>query len=147
WRRSPRTRAVQFSRSRTIRVPYPTRTASCASRTASSSAKSAARRVSRPCTTLRATERGRPMPKADSSLNMLIVAAVLALGIGYYVPQTFSQKTPEPSKTEAPKPAPKPAWAASAPGRVEPIGGEIRVTAQAPGRISDVLVGVNDKVV
>jgi HlyD family secretion protein len=81
---------------------------------------------------------------------MLIVAAVLALGIGYYVPQTFSQqqKASEPPKDEAakPGPAPKAAWAASAPGRVEPLGGEIRVSAQAPGRIADVLVAVNEKV-
>lgn len=88
------------------------------------------------------------MPKADSSLNMLIVAAVVALGIGYYVPQTFSQKSLDAkAKAEAPKAsAPRQTWAASAPGRVEPKGGEIRVTAQAPGRIADVLVGVNDKV-
>jgi gluconolactonase len=37
-------------------------------------------------------------------------------------------------------------WAASAPGRVEPLGGEVRVTAQMPGRIAEVLVAVNDKV-
>jgi HlyD family secretion protein len=92
------------------------------------------------------------MPKADSSLNMLIVAAVVALGIGYYVPQTFSQKSPDAAKAEtvkstAPKTAqPKAAWAASAPGRVEPLGGEIRVTAQAPGRIAEVLVASNDRV-
>jgi HlyD family secretion protein len=90
------------------------------------------------------------MPKADSSLNMLIVAAVVALGIGYYVPQTFSQKSPEASKAEAPKALPKPqpkaTWAASAPGRVEPAGGDIRISAQAPGRISDVLVAVNDRI-
>jgi HlyD family secretion protein len=90
------------------------------------------------------------MPKADSSLNMLIVAAVVALGIGYYVPQTFSQKSPEANKAEAPKALPKPqpkaTWAASAPGRVEPAGGEIRISAQAPGRISEVLVAVNDRV-
>jgi HlyD family secretion protein len=87
------------------------------------------------------------MPKADSSLNMLIVAAVVALGIGYYVPQTFSQKSPNTANAETPKaPPPKAAWAASAPGRVEPVGGEIRITAQAPGRISEVLVDVNDKV-
>jgi len=87
------------------------------------------------------------MPKADSSLNMLIVAAVVALGIGYYVPQTFSQKSPDTAKAaETPKAPPKAAWAASAPGRVEPVGGEIRITAQAPGRIAQVLVGVNDKV-
>jgi HlyD family secretion protein len=88
------------------------------------------------------------MPKADSSLNMLIVAAVVALGIGYYVPQTFSQKSsPNQAKAEVPKAPPKAAWAASAPGRVEPIGGEVRISAQAPGgRISDVLIGVNEKV-
>jgi HlyD family secretion protein len=96
------------------------------------------------------------MPKADSSFNMLIVAAAMALGIGYYVPQTFSQKagrapaagtTPataaESPKTEAQQ---RPAWAASAPGRVEPAGGEVRMSAQVPGRVADVLVGVNDKV-
>lgn len=93
------------------------------------------------------------MPKADSSLNMLIVAAVVALGIGYYVPQTFSQKAPNQAKADTPKastttpaPVPKTAWAASAPGRVEPVGGEIRITAQAPGRIAEVLVAANDKV-
>jgi HlyD family secretion protein len=90
------------------------------------------------------------MPKADSSLNMLIVAAVVALGIGYYVPQTFSQKSPEANKAEAPKAQPKPqpkaTWAASAPGRVEPAGGEIRISSQTPGRIDEVLVAVNDRV-
>lgn len=90
------------------------------------------------------------MPKADSSLNMLIVAAVVALGIGYFVPQTFSQKAPSgTAQAETPKvaPPPKVAWAASAPGRVEPLGGDLRISAQAPGRIADVLVGVNDQVV
>ena len=94
------------------------------------------------------------MPKADSSLNMLIVAAVVALGIGYYVPQTFSQKSADPAKVEgqttavpaAPKAAEKPAWAASAPGRVEPMGGEIRISGQSAGRISEVLAVVNDRV-
>ena len=94
------------------------------------------------------------MPKADSSLNMLIVAAVVALGIGYYVPQTFSQKSPANTAKapETPKPAPKAAAEADRgrhrrPGRVEPMGGDIRISAQAPGRIADVLVAVNDKVV
>jgi HlyD family secretion protein len=87
------------------------------------------------------------MPKADSSLNMLIVAAVVALGIGYYVPQTFSQKRPDQAKAESAKPAPKETWVASAPGRVEPMGGEIRISALTPGRIADVLVAVNDRVV
>jgi HlyD family secretion protein len=100
------------------------------------------------------------MPKADSSLTMLVVAAGLALGIGYYVPQILSHK-PTPAYAakaeEAPKivlaqaqtPAPasqRQLWSTSAPGRVEPAGGEIRMSAQVPGRVTEVLVGVNDKV-
>jgi HlyD family secretion protein len=83
---------------------------------------------------------------------MLVVAAGLALGIGYYVPQTLSQRaTPAyaAKAEETPKavpPAPRPVWAASAPGRVEPAGGDIRMSAQVPGRVTEVLVGVNDKV-
>lgn len=97
------------------------------------------------------------MPKADSSLNMLILAALVALGIGYYVPQTFSQKAPDSANNASSTGENKPAassssaqqdapWAASAPGRVEPMGGEIRISSQVPGRIDEVLVGVNDKV-
>jgi HlyD family secretion protein len=96
---------------------------------------------------------------------MLIVAAVAALGIGYYVPQMLSHKTggatatataaekPKTAVAQGPKAdsskptvATRPVWAASAPGRVEPAGGEIRMSAQVPGRVVDVLVGVNDKV-
>jgi HlyD family secretion protein len=97
---------------------------------------------------------------------MLIVAAVAALGIGYFVPQMLSQKPvtatataaeaskapivlAEVSKTDpGSKPAAtvRPTWAASAPGRIEPAGGEIRMSGQLPGRIIDVLVSVNDKV-
>lgn len=37
-------------------------------------------------------------------------------------------------------------WAASAPGRVEPKGGEIRIASQLPGKIVDVTVVTNDVV-
>ena len=74
------------------------------------------------------------MPRGDSSLNMLIVAAILALGVGYYVPQTFSAKPAIESvkssgdavkadSSAKPKEAAKSGWATSAAGRVEPIGG------------------------
>ena len=97
------------------------------------------------------------MRKRDSSLNMLIVAAILALGVGYYVPQTLSSKPAEPAKGDASAkseaaakpnaaPSPKSSWAASAPGRVEPSGGEIRIGAQGPGRIAEVFVALNDRV-
>ena len=92
------------------------------------------------------------MPRGDSSLNMLIVAAILALGVGYYVPQTFSAKPAADSAKPAgdsvmPNTATKSGWAASAAGRVEPMGGEIRVAAPVPGRVAEVLVALNDKVV
>jgi HlyD family secretion protein len=84
---------------------------------------------------------------------MLILAAVLALGVGYYVPQTFTAKPTEPAKADPssataakPKAPPKPTWAASAPGRVESVGGEVRISPQVPGRIAEVFVSLNDKV-
>jgi HlyD family secretion protein len=98
------------------------------------------------------------MRKRDSSLNMLIVAAILAVGVGYYVPKTLSSRNASVVQVDtkaggtATQPATatastsKPMWAASAPGRVEPTGGEVRVAAQTPGRISEVLVSLNDKV-
>lgn len=43
-------------------------------------------------------------------------------------------------------PAKSPMWAASAPGRVEPRGGEVRVGAQSAGRISEVAAALNDVV-
>jgi HlyD family secretion protein len=90
------------------------------------------------------------MRRSDSSLNMLIVAAFLALGIGYYVPQTLSSRPVDVAKSETP---PKDrvqgvrGWAASAPGRVEPFDGEVHISALLGGRIAEVLVARNDRVV
>jgi HlyD family secretion protein len=39
-----------------------------------------------------------------------------------------------------------PAWVASAPGRVEPLSGEVRIDALILGRVAEVLVNVNDRV-
>jgi HlyD family secretion protein len=90
------------------------------------------------------------MPKGDSTLNMLVVAAILAIGVGYYVPEKLSARTAELAKAETaskPKPAAaKPTWAASAPGRIEPTGGEVRIGAQVPGRIAEVLLKAGDNV-
>ena len=77
---------------------------------------------------------------------MLIVAAILALGVGYYVPQTFSAKpaidsakadgdgAKSDSVGQAEGGAPRAAGRPRPPGRVEPIGGEVRIGAQVPGR-------------
>ena len=103
--------------------------------------------------------------RSDSTVNTLIIAAVAAIGIAYFVPR-FIAGTPSPaaapaamSATAAVVTAAPPAssdrtapvqaravWAASAPGRIEPKGGDIRITAQMPGRITDVFAAVNDKV-
>jgi HlyD family secretion protein len=95
------------------------------------------------------------MLKGDSTFTMLIVAAILALGVGYYVPKAFVARPSEPAKSDATssllsEPAKaansKPEWAASAPGRVEPSSGEVRIGVQVPGRVAEVLVAANDKV-
>src|SRR5262249_31772397 len=145
----PGTRAGPYWRSRTIREPFRLPTECCASRTASLSARNGAPKGVKPCTSLHAIESARPMPRGDSSLNMLIVAAVLALGVGYYVPQTWSSKPSDYARAEAEVRSSAPAtsgWAASAPGRVEPLGGEIHIASSVPGRIAEVLVGINDRV-
>ena len=98
------------------------------------------------------------MPRGDSSLNMLIVAAILALGVGYYVPQTFSAK---PAST-APSRRPTPARAMARPSRrrrPRPTGRPRRRAASSRlaarcasarrcrAAIAEVLVALNDKVV
>jgi HlyD family secretion protein len=96
------------------------------------------------------------MPKSDSTINTLILAAVAALGFAYFVPRYLAKGTeavasnatvaPEAGTTPTVAAAPRVIWAASAPGRVEPAGGEIKITAQSQGRIAEVLVAINDKV-
>lgn len=56
---------------------------------------------------------------------------------------TAAKTEPQPATTARTAPG---VWAASAPGRVEPLGGEVRVTATAPGRIVEIAVKVGDTV-
>lgn len=105
------------------------------------------------------------MLRRDSALNSFILAAAMALAIGYFVPRYLTQTaqnaasggssggssgaTASATNATATEPgtrAPTVTWAASAPGRIEPTGGEIKISPQAGGRIAEVLVGVNDKV-
>lgn len=102
------------------------------------------------------------MPKSDSTINTLILAAVTAIGIAYFAPHILAPRgpdgsmssasaangIPQASVSQAPAEtaATRVTWAASAPGRIEPAGGEVKITAQMPGRIADVMVAINDKV-
>jgi HlyD family secretion protein len=54
--------------------------------------------------------------------------------------------SPAPVRPDEARPAPEPAWVASAPGRVEPVSGEVRIDALILGRVAEVLVKVNDRV-
>lgn len=90
------------------------------------------------------------MPRIDSTVTTLVVAVALAAAVGYGVNEwtearNREQRTSTLAAVAQPAPA-KPDWVASAPGRVEPRGGEIRLTAQAPGRVVEVLARAGDRI-
>ena len=104
------------------------------------------------------------MSNLHSTPTAVLTAILLASAVGFAVQYTSSIRevtriatgsttaaeiSPGPAATTAPASAvtvKAATWAASAPGRIEPKGGEVRIGSQMPGRIADVLVQVNDKV-
>lgn len=102
------------------------------------------------------------MPRIDSTVTTLVVAAVLAGAVGLGVHEWTSARTRAAAVEDAAATAgaakaavapptaqqeqAKANWIASAPGRVEPRGGEVRVSAQASGRVVNVVVSLNDEV-
>ena len=96
------------------------------------------------------------MSRVQSTTTAVLTAILLALSIGLIVqyasvkPELTRVASAASSEAAAAPPASVPAkaqWAASAPGRVEPKGGETRVGAQTAGRIAEVVVQMNDRVV
>lgn len=61
-------------------------------------------------------------------------------------PLATSQPAAPATKAQPAPTLPPPTWAAAGQGRVEPNGGEVRISAQSQGNIVEVLVAVNDKV-
>ena len=90
------------------------------------------------------------MHSSKSTLASLIAAIVLAAGVcAPLAGIPFAGLTGMASHAAdqaAPVVPPKPAWAASATGRVEPRDGQIVIGTQMPGRVADVAVKINDKV-
>ncbi len=99
------------------------------------------------------------MLKVNPTVITLGIAGVLAIAVGFYVNSVSwgpvaEEKTTQANtgtdgakgKNGAAETAMKPTWAASATGRVEPKSGEVRITAEVPGRIVDVAAGLNDRV-
>ena len=103
------------------------------------------------------------MQNRESALGPLLAAAAVAIAIAIFVTrtprgpdlsgsaQTIATGSTNPSNAGAATglavAAAKPTWAVSAPGRVEPKNGEVRVSPQSAGRIVEVLVSLNQKVV
>lgn len=119
------------------------------------------------------------MARNENTINVLMIAALVAIGVGYFAPRYFGSQPPARSTSVATSAVAAPsaqgmsgqglgtaaaqgsaqpasaqpaaaqaatAWTVAAPGRIEPNGGEIRMSAQAPGRIVEVLAAINDKV-
>jgi HlyD family secretion protein len=86
------------------------------------------------------------MPNSRTPVISMIAAATMAVAIAWTVTQINSLPVPNPATTVVRSPTPRLTWAASAPGRVEPRGGEIKIGSQAAGRIVDVAVKINDRV-
>ena len=85
------------------------------------------------------------MSKPKTSVVSMIAAATMAIAIAWTVTQINSLPAPVATTSAVRTPA-KPTWAASAAGRVEPRGGEIKIGAQTAGRIADIAVKINDVV-
>ncbi|MFM9847840.1 MAG: HlyD family secretion protein [Hyphomicrobiaceae bacterium] len=85
------------------------------------------------------------MSSSKTPVVSLIAAATMAIAIAWTVTQINSLPAPTPA-TIAARPQAKATWAASAAGRVEPRGGEIKIGAQSAGRMSDIAVKINDTV-
>ena len=99
------------------------------------------------------------MSKMTSTPAAVATALLLAASVGLLVQYASTKRvieatvaTSQPpaqgsTAAVAPMPAKSGGWAASAPGRIEPKGGEYRIGTQVPGRVAEVVVQANDRVV
>jgi HlyD family secretion protein len=90
------------------------------------------------------------MLKLDPTVSTLSVASALAIGASVMLNSTASAVSPKApdgaaGATEV-QTAQRRVWAASSTGRVEPKGGEVRLSPEVPGRIVEVLAKTNETV-
>jgi HlyD family secretion protein len=97
----------------------------------------------------------------ESAMMPLLVAAAAAIAVAYFATRGTDHSRAAETRAAAsaaaatsaspvaasPKAGAAQNWATSAPGRIEPKGGEIKISPLAGGRITDVMVSVNQKVV
>lgn len=77
-----------------------------------------------------------------ATLIPIVLAAAMAVASGHMLTSTNIVAT----RANAQSTAPVAQWAASATGRVEPVSGEIRLSAAVPGRVTELFVAANDVV-
>jgi HlyD family secretion protein len=83
--------------------------------------------------------------KKSKVLSLLVLTVVGLAGAGAIsAPMIRAEEATRPARNEA---LDEKRWQAVAPGRVEPLSGEIKIAAPLPGVIGEVLVKANDKVV
>lgn len=91
------------------------------------------------------------MVKIDSTVTTLVLAAAAALGISLAVNwNRLDQSAVSLASTSEAASAGASGttlWATSATGRVEPRDGEVRLVSQIPGKIVEVAVATNDRVI
>ena len=76
--------------------------------------------------------------------NLIIVAAVCVIGLGIAAAVVPTLRAAQSNAVA--DAAEEKRWVAVAPGRVEPLSGQIKITAPAPAMIGEVLAKANDKV-
>ena len=90
------------------------------------------------------------MLKIDSTIATIGLAGILAIAGGFGINALASRAGHDTAYVSgsamAQAATPVQQWAASATGRVEPKDGEVRIAAQVPGRIVEVLSKTNDTV-
>ncbi len=92
------------------------------------------------------------MFKMDPTVSTLSITGALALALSLILNMAAPSVAQQVSSLSgssahaADSLAVKPNWAASATGRIEPKDGEIRINAQAPGKIAEVAAKLNDAV-
>lgn len=92
------------------------------------------------------------MPKIDPTFSAVAAAAVAAIVtsvmLNQLTPQLSgsAQQLTSGNAQAADTSLTRPVWAASATGRVEPKEGEVRISAEVPSRIAEVIAKTNDQV-
>lgn len=84
------------------------------------------------------------MTSRRSILFSIVAAGTVAASVAWLITNQGIDILGSPRA--APSAQPRPQWTATAPGRVEPRGGEVRLSAPSAGRVVEVAARVNDRI-